>query len=123
MILLPTQIFKENITINTSMKLYKIKYIILIEILSILLLTSCCGVLEDPVIVDKYYEPAYTQWIVWYNSNTHMTQLIPIFHSEQWVIVVEGTGSKDGELHRTSIVVTQDKFNEVQIGDKYNRKE
>lgn len=123
MILLPTQIFKENITINTNMKLYKIKYIILIEILSILLLTSCYGVLEDTVIVDKYYEPAYTQWIVWYNSNTHMTQLIPIFHSEQWVIVVEGTGSKDGELHRTSIVVTQDKFNEVQIGDKYNRKE
>lgn len=123
MILLPTQIFKENITINTSMKLYKIKYIILIEILNILLLTSCYGVLEDPVIVDKYYEPAYTQWIVWYNSNTHMTQLIPIFHSEQWMIVVEETGSKDGELHRTSIVVTQDKFNEVQIGDKYNRKE
>jgi hypothetical protein len=105
------------------MKLYKIKYTILIEILSILLLTSCYGVLEDPVIVDKYYEPAYTQWIVWYNSNTHMTQLIPIFHSEQWVIVVEGAGSKDGEFHRTSIVVTQDKFNEVQIGDKYNRKE
>lgn len=123
MILLPTQIFKANIIINIDMKLYKIKYIILIEILSILLLTSCYGVLEDPVIVDKYYEPAYTQWIVWYNSNTHTTQLIPIFHSEQWVIVVEGTGSKDGELHRTSIVVTQDKFNEVQIGDKYNRKE
>lgn len=123
MILLLIQTFKENTTVNTNMKLYKIKYIILIEVLSILLLTSCYGVLEDLVIVDKYYEPAYTQWIIWYNSNTHMTQLIPIFHSEQWVIVVEGTGSKDGELHRTSIIVTQDKFNEVQIGDKYNRKE
>lgn len=100
----------------------KIKYIIGIIILS-LSLTSCYGTLENAIVKDKYYEPSYTQWIIYYDNNTHTTRLIPIFHCEKYVIVVEGTGSKDGELHRTSIAVTQDKFNEIQIGDKYNCKE
>lgn len=97
----------------------RIKYIIGIIILS-LFLTSCYGALENAIVKDKYYEPSYTQWIIYYDYNTHITRLIPIFHCEKYVIVVEGTGAKDNKQHTLHIEVDKDTFNNTVIGDVYN---
>lgn len=97
----------------------KIKYIIGIIILS-LSLTSCYGALENAIVKDKYYEPSYTQWIIYYDYNTHTTRLIPIFHCEKYVIVVEGTGAEDNKQHTLYVEVDKDTFNNTGIGDVYN---
>ena len=94
----------------------KVNKIIGILIIILFLLTGCAGELSDCTVIDKQYHKPYTILMPVFNGKT--TTIVPIYHSEEYVIIIEGTDS-EGEQRTYPVVVSAVDYMEIEVGDEW----
>lgn len=97
-------------------KSMKVNKIISILIIILFLLTGCASELSDCTVIGKQYHKPYTTFMPVFNGKS--TTIIPVYHPEEYVIIIEGTNDK-GERRTYSVAVPAVDYIEIEVGDEW----
>lgn len=75
-------------------------------------------VLDEGVVVDKWYEPRRTTYMYCKIGNVH--QMVPIVDDEDWVLRVEGI-TAEGKDRVENWEITRETYDQTEIGDRVTR--
>lgn len=91
---------------------------------SIIFLCGCEPKITEGEVIGKEFTPSHTQVmfipVTHSNGKTSYTTLLPYvyYYSDKWTITIRSY-SDDGEELRETFRVTQDVYNDVQVGDEF----
>ena len=101
---------------------------LLIIPLTVLILCGCSHDVTYGEIINKEHNEPYRQLLILpvhiSNGKNSTTILVPywVFHEENWKIEIKGK-NKDGGIDTETYYITEDLYNNINIGDMYEYRE